>query len=466
VKIRTKITLLFSLIVTAIIFLLSITLYYFSSLERSELFYKRLKSRATYNAQVLSLVNADNVQALNKLNASVNLFLKNTSIGIYQMDGTPLYRYTNDRSADIVPDRNMIGSVLTKNEVRFRRGKRDAIAFHWNDVNHPLIIVMAAYDADGWAHLNRLKRLLVITMLFGMVMAFIIGIVFSKQLLYPIANMIREVNMITSQNLNSSIHVGKSKDEMNQLATTFNNLLHRLQEYFVLQRKFISAASHELSTPLTSISSQLQVALQRERSTEEYKHVMMSVQEDVQQMLLLTRSLLEIAKTGASGSIELKEVRVDELLFKVMADVQKLSPEYHVELNFEDFPDDDANLMVFGNSELLYIAFKNIIENGCKFAPDHYCSASLKFDSSGVVISVHNKGTYIREKEKERIFQPFYRAMETRHLAGFGLGLAMTKRIMGLHRGSIEVNSSQANGTTFLLTLPSVRTYHEAGEEV
>jgi len=464
VKIRTKITLLFTLIVTAIIFLLSLTLYYFSSLERSDMFAKRLRSRATYNAQVISLVTSDNIQALNKLNASVNLFLKNTSIGMYKLDGTPIYHYTNERSPEVIPSKKLIEQVIQSSEVRFTREKRDVLAFHWNDVNHPMIIVMAAYDSDGWQELSRLKRLLIITVLFGMMISLVVGIIFSRQLLYPITNMIGEVNLITSQNLNSSIHVGKSKDEINQLATTFNNLLSRLQESFLLQRKFISAASHELSTPLTSISSQLQVALQRERNTNEYKQVITSIHEDVQQMLLLTRSLLEIAKTGSQGSIELKEVRVDELLFKVMADVQKLSPNYKVELDFEDFPEDDSNLQVFGNPELLYIAFKNIMENGCKFAPDHSCYTNLIFKDKGLVIYVHNKGTYIRQQEKERIFQPFYRSSELKQYPGFGLGLAMSKRIMGLHRGAIEVESNPNSGTTFIMTLPSLGTYHESGE--
>ncbi|MGZ8535796.1 MAG: hypothetical protein ACXWV4_09685, partial [Flavitalea sp.] len=162
------------------------------------MFFKRLKSRATYNAQVISLVTSDNIHALNKLNASVNLFLKNTSIGIYKLDGTPIYRYTNERSLDIVPSRSMIEQVIQRSELRFTREKRDVVAFHWNDVNHPMVIVMAAYDSDGWQELARLKRLLIITVLFGTLISLVVGMIFSRQLLYPITNMIGEVNLITS----------------------------------------------------------------------------------------------------------------------------------------------------------------------------------------------------------------------------------------------------------------------------
>ncbi len=116
---------------------------------------------------------------------------------------------------------------------------------------------------------------------------------------------------------------------MSQLANTFNELLARLQESFAIQRRFISNASHELSTPLTSVSSQVEVVLQKERSAEEYKQVLFSVREDVQQMRQLTKSLLEIAKTGSQGGIELNEVRIDEVLLKVVGDVKKLSASYN-----------------------------------------------------------------------------------------------------------------------------------------
>ncbi len=139
---------------------------------------------------------------------------------------------------------------------------------------------------------------------------------------------------ISSQNLSHRLEAGSGHDELHQLANTFNELLNRLQESFMIQRRFISNASHELSTPLTSISSQLEVTLHKDRDIEEYKQVMLSIREDVKQMQQLTKSLLEIAKTGSQGTIELVEVRIDEVMFKVMGDVQKISPDYKVELHF------------------------------------------------------------------------------------------------------------------------------------
>ena len=276
----------------------------------------------------------------------------------------------------------------------------------------------------------------------------------------PITQIIREVKQISSFDLSQRVRAGTGQDEMSQLGNTFNDLLSRLQEAFAIQRRFISNASHELSTPLTSVSSQVEVILQKDRSADEYKQVLYSVKEDVQQMRLLTKSLLEIAKTGSQGGIELNEVRVDEVLMKVVGEVKKGNAEYNVELDFGEFPEDEKDFVVFGNSELLYIAVKNVVENGCKYSPDKRSVIDLSFAYHKIFIRVVNQGTVIPAEEISQIFQPFFRGAGTGVTRGFGLGLAMAERIIALHKGSIHVTSDQANGTSFTIELPAIKIFN------
>lgn len=453
-KIRTKITLLFATLVTAILLLISFSVYYLTSIDRANLASRRLRSRAIYNAQLFSILEKDKKQQLDRLNNNSILQIPGLSVRIFNLQGNELYKFERKSSIPLNIDNALIRQVLLNGEIKMTINKQDILVLYPNDIGSTVIVMVAAYDSIGWTRLNDLQRLLILTSFFGIIISLVGGFLFSKQLLGPIGNMIREVNLITSNNLNTSINIGRSKDEINLLAATFNNLLNRLQESFISQRRFISSASHELSTPLTSISSQLQVALQRERNIDEYKNVIKSVHEDVQQMLQLTKSLLEIAKTGDHGSIELKEVRVDELLFNVMVDVQKLNGSYNVEINFDSIPEDDSMLLVFGNSELLAIAFKNVIENGCKFSWDHMVNVDLAIAEKEVRVKVSNKGPVIEKTEQERIFNPFYRSNNSRNIAGFGLGLSLAKRIIGLHRGTIQLNSVEETGTVFLISLP------------
>ena len=124
-------------------------------------------------------------------------------------------------------------------------------------------------------------------------------------------------------------------------------------------------------------------------------------------------------------------------------------------LQFEELPADEKKLLVTGNQELLLSAIKNLVSNACKFAPDHHAVVSLRFISKALEIEVHNKGIPIPEKELENIFQPFYRANSNRTVTGFGLGLSLARRIINLHKGDITARSDVANGTSFIVTLPT-----------
>lgn len=454
-KTRYKITLLFSLLVTAILLVVSIIVYYFTFLVRQDIFMKRLNSRANNNAQVFKYEKSTDHEFLDRINSSSMEVLPDKSVGIYSINGDPYYMYSKDTSQTLGVTKEVIEATVSNGQNFYKVGYREALAVKYTDAGDSFIVVVAAYDTDGWALLTQLKRIFFISLVVGMVISLLAGHFFSSQLLKPVAQIIREVDEISSHNLSKRIKAGASQDELNQLANTFNDLLDRLQEYFTAQRRFISNASHELSTPLTSISSQLEVTMQRNRSTSEYQEVVQSVYEDVVQMRQLTKSLLEIAKTGSEGSIELHEIRIDEVLFKVMADIKKIHPDYRVELNFSDSDEFESNFLVFGNVDLLYIAIKNIVENGCKYSIDSTARVQLSFNNNSTIIQVQSKGKPIAEEEMEKIFQPFYRSSTSEGKAGFGLGLALAKRIIGLNKGTLMVRSDENEGTIFTIVIPT-----------
>jgi len=454
-KTRHKITLLFSLLVTAILLVVSLSVYYISALDRQEIFTKRLMSRANNNAQIFSYVNDTSWIFLDRINTSTLETLPQKSVEIYDLNGNVVYKYYSNGAVTPGVTSEVIDAAVTSGRHYYKSGRREALAVPYGEGDDRIVVVIAAYDADGWNQLGRLEQIFFFSLLIGTAISFVAGHLFSKQLLKPVAEMIREVNEISSHNLSTRLKTGKTQDELNQLASTFNDLLDRLQEYFTAQRRFISNASHELSTPLTSISSQLEVTLQRDRSTEEYRQVMQSVQEDVVQMRQLTKSLLEIAKTGSEGSIELNKIRIDEVLFKVMGDIKKTNPAYQVELSFSDSAEVEDSFLVFGNSDLLYIAVKNIVENGCKYSPDHTSRINLWFENGSTNIEVKSNGKPIRQEEVEKIFQPFYRSANATGTHGFGLGLALAQRIVGLHKGFITVQSEEGMETAFTVTVPT-----------
>ena len=458
-KTRHKITLLFTLIVTAILLVMSFLVYYFSSLDRQDIFIKRLTSRANNNAQLFSYMKDTSRIFLDRINYSSLELLPEKTVEIYRLNGERMYKYSSGvfDSTYVTPE--IIQAAITNGRHYYKAGRREALALHYIEGGDGIVVAIAAFDKDGFTQLGRLRRIFLLSLLIGSATSLLAGHFFSKQLLKPVAQMIREVNEISSHNLSNRLKSGKTQDELNQLANTFNDLLDRLQEYFTAQRRFISNASHELSTPLTSISSQLEVTLQRSRTTDEYQQVMHSVQEDVVQMRQLTKSLLEIAKTGSEGSIELKELRIDEILFKVMGDMKKSNSLYQVELSYTGSGEYEKEFLVFGNSDLLYIAIKNIVENGCKYSPDHTSRINLSFENGSTIVQVKSNGEELKKEEMEKIFQPFYRSTTAAGTHGFGLGLALAQRIIGLHKGFIMVRSNSSEGTVFSISLPALHEY-------
>ncbi len=461
-KIKYRITILFTVLVTLISLMICSSVYYFSDLNRKKSFAKRLRNRATTTANLLLTVNGIDNNLLRKIDETTIITIQEKSVVVYTSDFKELYSYTDNNIEPVKVDSRLLRKAEQEKEVSFSEGRREAVALYYVDENKPYIVVAAAYDRDGIEKLSQLRFILSISFLTSILITFCTGYFFSKRIVAPIKKISRDVKEISSQNLSRRINLQDAKDELYELSSTFNDLLQRLEKSFEIQRHFIANASHELSTPLTSISSQLEVTLQNERKADDYKKVIRSVYMDVKDLTRLTRSLLEIAKaSGTSNGMELVLVRIDELLMKLPAELRDTDASYQVVLLFDNFPEEDDLLLVFGNPELLYSAIKNVVVNACKYGTDHTATISLGFSSNKLQIIISDNGPGILDEEKNLIFQPFYRSKKNSDIPGFGLGLSLAYRIITLHKGSMEISNNTDTGAAFTIELPIARVFHK-----
>ena len=258
-SIKLKIAFWFTTIVTLILLILNSAVYYFNSIDRRNIFEKRLKNRALSIAQLYSSLGERNLSVMHHLDSIGVASLFNKSVMIVDMQGNIMYRYS-DINGDDINIQNETDKIKETGELYFTQNNKETVAILYSGRNKTFISAVSALDEDGLERLKKLKELLVISLIAGIVIAFILGYAFALRLIKPIARMTRQTNLITSNNLSQRIETGDKKDELYHLASTLNLLLDRLQESFQIQRRFISNASHELSTPLTSISSQIEVA--------------------------------------------------------------------------------------------------------------------------------------------------------------------------------------------------------------
>lgn len=461
-KIKYRITLLFSIVVSLILLIVCIAIYYFSDLNRQKDFTRRIHNRALTTANLLFKVKGIDTDLLQKIDETTMIAIKEKSVVIYNGQGQKIYQYADTSTTTVYLDSIGLQKASSKGDYPFTQGSKEGLVINYNYNNQRYTVVAAAVDKSGLEKLSQLRMILIISFFSGIFITVVSGSIFSVSIVAPIQNITREVKEISSQNLARRIKLSKTKDEIHELSATFNDLLTRLEESFDIQRHFIANASHELSTPLTSILSQLEITLQNERSAKEYETVLRSVHEDVRNLTQLTRSLLEIAKaTGTTNGMELTLVRMDELIMKLPAELKKIEPTFHAQLHFDNFPDNEDGLLIFGNPDLLYSAIRNIAINACKYSPDHLANISLGFSDDMLLISISDNGPGISEEDKKMIFQPFYRTAETNHIHGFGLGLPLAQRIINLHKGSIEIDSISGQGTRFRICLPIAQRFHK-----
>ena len=456
-KLVFRINLLFAAIVSAIVLTLGTLIFTFSRQSIRQDFRERIKTRAARTAQLYSFFKTDTTGFLKSLDATAPPALFNKNIHIYSPEGHILYEYTDPETPPMQPDSQKLADVPAKGTSFYREGAKEVCLYYHNVPGNYFTVLVSAENITGNEFIRNLRKIFLLFVPGAMIVALLAGYLFSRSLIRPIRDTIRDVELISSQNLSHRLYEGTRKDELAQLNATFNNLLNRLEESFAIQRRFISNASHELSTPLTSVSSQIEVALLQSRSNEEYRAVLRSVLEDVMELQQLTRNLLEIAKAGTDGAISLESIRLDEVLIKAHSDVMRQHRNYHPELAMEELPDNEEECTVFGNFHLLYSAFRNLLENGCKYSPDSTVRVSVAFRGAAAEITVANKSDLLSQEEINRLFEPFYRGQNATAKPGTGLGLTLTRRIISIHKGQIQVTSHPDNGTRILISLPTLQ---------
>lgn len=454
-QIKYRITLVYSIIVTVILLLFCIALYLFSYQDMVDRFKDRLLNKA-HSTLDLILSPKFGHELIRTINETSPSSLESKSVYVLDYTDGKDFIYNDKNAKSIKVDDRIISKVSTGRPYYFTVDSRDAVAIEYKDKKDNYVVIIAAYDIDRVNWLSKLKLILIVCMLLSVIIVLFTGYVFSLSLITALSEFTHKIKHISSEKFSLRLDTGKGKDELQKLAITINDLLDRLQASFNLQRRFIDNASHELSTPLASIASQMDVALQRERNSEEYKKALLSINDDVKRLSMLVRSLLEIAKvSGSMGGTELTSVRIDELLMRMPADLKKISPMYDVTIEFDELPDEASALIIYGNEHLLYSAIKNIVHNACKFSEDKKAGLVLSFTNNNIVITIHDKGPGIDEHDLKNIFQPFYRSNRHQsYVSGAGLGLSLAQRIIGLHKGNIAVESQIGKGTTFIISIP------------
>jgi two-component system sensor histidine kinase MprB len=304
--------------------------------------------------------------------------------------------------------------------------------------------VVVGRNIDYLHHdLDRLRLILILVSLGGVLVAALAGALVSRATLAPVRRLTGAAERIARTGDPSERVPESGRGELARLGTSFNTMLAALEAAIDTQRRFVADASHELRTPLTSLQTNIEVLKQQERLEPLARQRLFDdLQREAHEMRDLIGGLLELAR-GDDSRLEKTTFRFDELVESVVERAHSRFPDLTFEATVEP-------TTLTGSSDRLERAVWNLLENAGKWsAPGSSVDVTL---SSGE-LRVRDHGPGIAAEDREHVFDRFYRSAAARSLPGSGLGLAIVREVAEAHGGTVVAEDAPGGGAILTLRL-------------
>ena len=276
----------------------------------------------------------------------------------------------------------------------------------------------------------------------------------------PVQQLSAHMKEISPNTLSDSIEIEGGGEEIQELVRSFNQMTEQLDEAFAMQRRFSASAAHELRTPITVLRTKLDVFKKKKREQREYDELITTMETYIDRLSSIITDLLEFAETSELGETE--DVSLDSVVKTVVDDLESVAQNnmINVQVNIQPKAQSEAqNLIVKGNTNLLYRALYNLIENAIRYNNEEG-SVSITLETKGQegVVIIADTGVGIAPEQRELIFEPFYRVNKSRsrEFGGAGIGLSLVKTILKRHGASITVSENNPQGSVFTIRIPLV----------
>ncbi len=440
-KIRHKIALIYSLLTSLVLLCAFIIVYYLSAHYNKSDFYNHLFDKALIVAQKYF-----EEDELNK--KTYETIIERYVQKLPQETEIILDAHKRQASLDslktVIPE-NLAIQLLDSTSVVYYKGDKQTVGIYYADNQGDFVILLSAIDEYSIVKQYHLFKVLIWILIISSLLVYLIGLVYANRIVAPIVSIMNNVNKIRATNLSLRLKERKGNDELSKLILMINQMLERLEHSFEMQKEFISNASHELKNPLTAILGETEVALRKSRSEEDYISTLTIIYTEAERLDTLTRNLLSLAQTDYTiTNLPQIPIHLNKLIEELYAHFEKT--DYKERLNIQ-IEKKDQYYIINGNNNLLKIAINNLIDNALKFSYGKMVEIKLYIEDNHIILTIKDKGIGIPMNEQNNIFQPFYRASNTRSYKGSGVGLALSDKIIRLHNGSITINSETNEGT-------------------
>ncbi len=299
------------------------------------------------------------------------------------------------------------------------------------------------------------RTLLVFLALSGVAVSFLLGWWLAGSAIQPVMSIIDQAETIEMTGEGHKLDAEAQTTEIGRLTSVLNSMLARIDSAFEAQRRFIGDVGHQIRTPLTVLRGDIDVAMRKPRSQEQYQAILAESLEDLKEVTSLADDLIMLAR-GDSGvlSPHVERVVTSELLERVAERYRSAAEEKGIEI----IVDADRRVLLSGDIKLLSRAIGNLVDNAVKYGKDTTAISLLAKPARDgrVILTVSDDGAGVLDEERTALFKRFVRGRSHRdHVPGTGLGLSITKAIIESHGGSVVYKDGVETGATFELVLPS-----------
>ena len=281
-----------------------------------------------------------------------------------------------------------------------------------------------------------------------------ITLIYSTVFVKPFRRLEREVGEIKAGKIDDTLSES-GYTEVARIAESFNHLLGKIKDVDASRQEFVSNVSHELKTPITSVKVLAESLLMQDGIPEEmYKEFLGDIVNEIDRENEIITDLLNLVKLDKNSSdLNITNISINELVERVLKRLKPLAAQKNIELVLESYKVVNADV----DEVKMTMVVSNLVENAIKYnVMDGWVRVYINADLKYFYIKIQDSGIGIPEKDKEKVFDRFYRVdkARARETGGTGLGLAITSGAIYKHNGEIKLHSVEGEGTTFTVRIP------------
>ncbi len=342
----------------------------------------------------------------------------------------------------------LLRKIRTQEKYNFQRGNRQFSGIFYKDNQGDFVIIISGINTRAEGQVRSLLYLMSLFFVIGIVINYLFNIFVANRTFRPFSAVLRKVNAISAENLHDRLSVTPGrKDELEDLVSTLNMFLGRLEKEVNNQKSFLKNISHELKTPLTAIIGRAEVALEHDRS--DYRQVLQKIVQDTAEVKSVIEGLLLISGLQVSGAASASHTlfRIDELVWEVLEKLRFKYPDAVFHTSLEVASQEEHLLDIHAHRDLLATALMNVVDNAVKYSSDQRAEIVIRVIGGKPEIVVRDNGPGIPAPERGQIFDLFFRGSNVRHIPGQGIGLSLTRQILEFCGAALFIQDAPGGGT-------------------